>query len=72
MKDIEHPDITRVNKTGYVNMVSQPEHFGIDYFGDEVLIGDEAVITHEGELVLRGSLEKYLHEALGYTFFVAD
>lgn len=71
MRDIEHPDITQVNKKGYQNLMAQPEHFGIDFFGDEVLIGDEVVITQEDELVLKTNLERYLHEINGFSFITA-
>lgn len=68
MRDLEHPDITQINKTGYLNMEAQPEHRGIDYFGDEILSGDDIVITQEGELLLQSNLEKYLYEVQGFHF----
>jgi len=40
---LEHPEITQVNRTGYANMIAQSEHAGVDYFGTEILIGDEIV-----------------------------
>ncbi|MEH7223892.1 hypothetical protein V7112_08725 [Bacillus sp. JJ1566] len=56
-------------QTGYQNMVSQPEHNGIDYFGNEILEGDSIVTNNEkGDVVLEDSLEDYLIEVLGFTF----
>ncbi|PJN91016.1 YqaI family protein [Bacillus sp. mrc49] len=73
MADIEHPIVTEVNKTGYANLVAQPEHFGTDYFGNEVLIGDSVVIdSSNGELILEDSLEDYLIEVKGFQFKTAD
>ncbi|MDF1997622.1 hypothetical protein [Peribacillus frigoritolerans] len=37
MTELEHPDVTEANKTGYANLVAQPEHFGTDYFGNKFL-----------------------------------
>ena len=73
MADLEHPDITQANKTGYPNVVAQPEHFGSDYFGNEVLIGDSVVIDpSNGEMILEDSLEDYLMEVKGFQFKTAD
>ena len=73
MADLEHPIVTEVNKTGYANLVAQPEHFGTDYFGNEVLIGDSVVLDpSNGEMVLEDSLEVYLIEVKGFQFKTAD
>lgn len=73
MNDLEHPDVTKANKTGYANLVAQPEHFGTDYFGNEVLKGDSVVIDpSNGEMVLEDSLEDYLIEVKGFQFKTAD
>lgn len=73
MADIEHPDVTESNKTGYANLVAQPEHFGTDYFGNEVLKGDSVVIDpSNGEMILEDSLEDYLIEVKGFQFKTAD
>ncbi|WP_141433708.1 YqaI family protein [Bacillus sp. 03113] len=64
---LEHPDIVRVEKTGYANLVEQPEHFGTDYFGDEVLLGDE-YIEHDGEIILKENLDRYLTEVMEFEF----
>ncbi|AOH53327.1 hypothetical protein ABE28_003105 [Peribacillus muralis] len=73
MADLEHPIVTEVNKTGYANLVAQPEHFGTDYFGNEVLIGDSVVLDpSNGEMVLEDSLEDYLIEVKGFQFKTAD
>lgn len=73
MADLEHPIVTKVNKTGYANLVAQPEHFGTDYFGNEVLKGDSVVIDpSNGEMILEDSLEDYLIEVKGFQFKTAD
>lgn len=73
MSDLEHPDITVACKTGYANLVAQLEHFGTDYFGNEVLIGDSVVINpSNGEMVLEDRLEDYLIEVKGFQFKTAD
>jgi Hypothetical protein Yqai len=70
---LEHPEITQVNRTGYVNMVVQSEHAGVDYFGTEILIGDEIVTDdNTGEVVLKEDLEKYLEEEYGFKFTTAE
>jgi Hypothetical protein Yqai len=69
---LEHPEITQVNRTGYVNMVAQSEDAGVDYFGTEILIGDEIVTDdNTGEVVLKEDLEKYLEEEYGFKFATA-
>lgn len=73
MANLEHSDVTEANKTGYANLVAQPEHFGTDYFGNEVLKGDSVVIDpSNGEMVLEDSLEDYLIEVKGFQFKTAD
>lgn len=73
MTDLEHPDVTKARKAGYANLVAQPEHFGTDYFGNEVLIGDSVVMDpSNGEMVLENNLEDYLIEVKGFLFKSAD
>ncbi|OCA87324.1 YqaI family protein [Pseudobacillus wudalianchiensis] len=69
--NIEHPAITQTMETGYANMVSQPEHCGIDAMGDEILIGD-SIIEIGGEIVLEENLEDYLIEYLGAQYKTAE
>ncbi|QSX20021.1 YqaI family protein [Priestia megaterium] len=70
---LEHPEITQVNRTGYANMIAQSEHAGVDYFGTEILIGDEIVTDdNTGEVVLKEDLEKYLEEEYGFKFTTAE
>jgi hypothetical protein len=64
--DLQHPAITQTLKTGYPNLVEQPEHIGVDYFGFEILAGDE-VVEYDGEIVLRENLNDFLQE-LGFEF----
>jgi uncharacterized protein YacL (UPF0231 family) len=72
---LEHPDIIRCNRTGYPdglrNMVNQPEHYGIDYFGDEILVGDE-IVEINGEIVLKENFDYYLEEIIGAKFKTAE
>lgn len=73
MKDLEHPDITQARKTGYPYMIGgNRNHFGNDYFGDEILYGDEIVVAPDGELLLKCNLDKYLNEVQGYHFQTID
>ncbi|ASV67608.1 YqaI family protein [Cytobacillus kochii] len=64
---MEHPEVTQLRRTGYPNLVAQPEHAGIDYFGDEILDGDE-IVEYDGEIILEGNLQRYLCEVLGFEF----
>ncbi|KIL73698.1 YqaI family protein [Bacillus badius] len=68
---MEHPAITRTMETGYANMVSQPEHCGIDAMGHEILVGD-SIIEIGGEIVLESNLEDYLTEYCGAQFKTAE
>ncbi|MEK4921993.1 hypothetical protein MKX78_08760 [Cytobacillus sp. FSL R5-0569] len=64
---MEHPEVTQLQRTGYPNLVVQPEHAGIDYFGEEILEGDE-IVEYDGEIILEGNLQRYLCEVLGFEF----
>ncbi|HHY74067.1 MAG TPA: hypothetical protein GX497_12775 [Bacillus bacterium] len=71
--NIEHHQITRTFRTGYPNVVAQPEHFGTDYFGDEVLEGDDYIEdTNTDEIILKDNLEKYLEEVYDFKFQTAE
>lgn len=68
-EDIEHPEISQTIKTGYPNLVAQPEHVGTDFCGHEILIGDSIVLDPStGEIVLKENLEEYLSEVYGFAF----
>ncbi len=67
---MEHPTITQMNRTGYPNLVNQPEHAGIDYFGEEIIEGDE-IVEYGGETVLKENLHKFLTE-MGFAFKIAE
>ncbi|MGE6376580.1 YqaI family protein [Peribacillus muralis] len=72
MTKLEHPDVTQDLETGFANLVAQPEHYGTDYFGNEVLVGDSVVIDpSNGEMVLEVNLEDYLIEVKGFQFKTA-
>jgi hypothetical protein len=60
----EHTQITEMNKKGYVGKPQESE--GSDYFGNELLPGDD-VVEFDGEVVLRDNLYEFL-EAIGFTF----
>ncbi|MEK4924141.1 hypothetical protein MKX78_19730 [Cytobacillus sp. FSL R5-0569] len=64
---MEHPEVTQLQRTGYPNLVAQPEHAGMDYFGEEILEGDE-IVEYDGEIILEGNLQRYLCEVLGFEF----
>lgn len=63
-KVLEHPSITKVNQLGYLD---QEEHAGTDFYGDEILSGDDVVI-YDGETILKENLERYLAEEMGFEF----
>lgn len=42
---LEHPDITRVNHAGYLH--PEPKHYGFDFFGNEVLVGDKILVLDD-------------------------
>lgn len=71
--NIEHPIITEINRYGYPkDMVRQEEHFGIDFYGSEILLEDDYVEDkNSGELILRENLERYLAEELDFEFKTA-
>ncbi|MBT2680024.1 hypothetical protein J7E38_13500 [Bacillus sp. ISL-35] len=66
----DHPVIEQVEGTGYPNLADQPAHSGTDYFGDEILEGDEIVIDGE-EMILKNNLEDYLSDVYGLEFTTA-
>ncbi|MFE4896601.1 YqaI family protein [Peribacillus butanolivorans] len=66
-KDSEH------SETSYSNLVAQTEQGGIDYFGNEILVGDVIIIDkNNGEVFLENSLEDYLIEVLCFQFTTAE
>jgi hypothetical protein len=71
-KLLEHPTVTEINRFGYPKeMLEQPEHFGTDFFGDEVLVGDDYVEI-DGEIILMDNLDRFLSEQLGFEFKTAE
>lgn len=72
MPDLERPDITKANQTGYPNLVAQPEHWGTDVMDHEILAGDSYIELPNGEVLLESNLEDYLIENLGWVFKTAD
>lgn len=66
---LEHPSIGEMNRKGYLGPVEQ-ESCGSDYFGFEILSGDE-VVVFDGETVLKEHLEEFLKD-LGFEFKKAE
>ncbi|MBT2661915.1 hypothetical protein [Bacillus sp. ISL-45] len=66
----DHPIIEQIERTGYPNAMDQPEHNGTDYFGYEILEGDDIVIDGE-EMILKDNLEDYLSDVYGLEFTTA-
>lgn len=67
--DLEHPAITRANKTGYPSAEPNRKAVGVDYFGNEYFEGEDIIIDIErGEAIQKDSLEDYLSEVLGFKF----
>lgn len=69
-KLLEHPLITQVERTGYPNMVQQQEHYGVDFYGAEILEGDE-IVEFDGEIILKENLERFLSEEMEFVFKTA-
>jgi hypothetical protein len=74
---MEHPQISEMNQYGYLtvqgmeNVISQSECAEIDYFGNEIVEGDEIVIDKENfhELILKENLTQYLVDKCDFEFF---
>ena len=73
MREIEHPDVTQAQRTGYpkVQVVAQPKHCGTDIYGSEILAGDAIILLPNGEILLEENLEDYLIEYIGAVFKTA-
>jgi hypothetical protein len=70
MSQLEHPQITEMNRKGYLGASEQRESCGTDFFGFEILAGDEVVVW-EGEMVLKEHLVDFL-KATGFEFKIAE
>jgi predicted RNA-binding Zn-ribbon protein involved in translation (DUF1610 family) len=57
---------------GPANLAKQPEHWGDDMLGDEILMGDSYIELPNGEVLLESNLEDYLIENLGWVFKTAE
>lgn len=68
---LEHPEITRTLRTGYPNIINQPELAGYDYFGDEIYPGDD-VVEIDGDVILEDNLNRYLKECMEARFYTAS
>jgi hypothetical protein len=67
---LEHPAISEMNRKGFLGASDKPESCGTDFFGFEILAGDEVVVW-EGEIVLKEHLEDFL-KAAGFEFKIAE
>lgn len=75
---MEHPDLSYVLQNGYPrkmfsgieNVIAQKECCGIDFYGCEILSGDEIAIDHDhfDELILKENLKRYCTEQLNFKF----
>lgn len=65
---LERTDISEANHNGFLNQVSQPEHWGTDVMDHEILTGDEIIELPSGEVLLVDNLEDYLIERCGFQF----
>jgi hypothetical protein len=67
---LEHPDITKVNRTGSID--EQSKHWGCDAIGDEIYFDDDIVEDPYGEVILEENLKEYLTKRLGFVFKKAE
>ncbi len=70
MEHVEHPTITEINTFGYPKDMYEDQHCGTDYFGTEIIEGDE-IFELDGETVLLDNLERFLTEFAGGKFTLA-
>lgn len=63
--------ITQMERTGYPNVIAQPEHNGDDFFGYEILSG-ERFYEYDGEIIHEDNLVKFLVEELGFVAKTAE
>ncbi|MDQ0176032.1 YqaI family protein [Bacillus chungangensis] len=68
--DIEHPMIGEINRNGYPDMY-QEKYWGIDYFGEEIMEGDD-IVEIDGETILSENLERFLYEEYDAKFTTAE
>ncbi|MGP4061476.1 hypothetical protein [Halobacillus sp. H74] len=55
MKQLNHPVIDQIERTGHPFGIPEPEHYGLDGLGNEVFAGDEIYILNE-EFFLKETL----------------
>jgi hypothetical protein len=76
-KLLEHPMLSEMNQFGFLkmqgleNVVNQSECAGIDYYGNEIIEGDDIVIDKENfhEIILKENLTQYLVDKCEFAFF---
>jgi len=56
--------------SGLENVVSQPECCGVDFYGSEIIEGDQIAIDHDNfdEIILKEHLKRYCIEQLKLVF----
>lgn len=62
---IEHPVVTRLNMYGYLEDEDKPV---LDYFGNEVYLGEEVIIDEDGDFVAINDFEDFLIKKFGFKF----
>ena len=74
MTNLEHPSITRVNRTGYTTINIQPEHFAVDAMGNEIFIEEGYIELANGDCVVpEGQVAiEYLIEHMGGVYKIAE
>lgn len=65
---LQHPMITQIERTGYPNMMAQPEHAGSDFYGTEIFSNDDIINLPNGEMLHEDNLDDYLIEELSVEF----
>ncbi|SDX64110.1 hypothetical protein [Salimicrobium album] len=63
MKDLEHPDVTEVNRTGGVNR-NDDHIYGTDALGNEVFVGDEIYWFDDGHYYLVEAIREDTKEVI--------
>ncbi|QPC47135.1 YqaI family protein [Mangrovibacillus cuniculi] len=67
---MDHPVVKNLESIGHASLEDfKNESVGNDYFGNEIMFGDEIVLDPmTGGTVLRESLSEYLEEQYGFAF----
>lgn len=63
MSDLEHPDVTKIRKTGYAK---QPNIYGTDLLGNEIYVGEEIYFFGNDEFIGTEALSEDSKKILDY------